>query len=86
MCITLIRNQGIFHIIYSIRLCPVQSFDIFKKNSELIYAKNSEYDQKLPHSQTADKPVAPRRRFTQQPLDTKKTNKAKQPALSSPSR
>ena len=43
----------------------------------------SEYDQQIPQSQTADKHIAPRGRATQQSLDTMKTNKAKQPALSS---
>ena len=37
----------------------------------------SEYDQEIPESQTADKPMT---------LDTRKTNHAKQPALSSSSR
>ena len=48
-----------------------------------------EYDQAIPQSQTADKPMAsmvPRGRVTQQSRDTRKTNQAKQPALSSPSR
>ena len=39
----------------------------------------SEYDQVTPQSQTADKPVASS--ATQQSRDTRKTNKAKQPAL-----
>ena len=42
----------------------------------------SECDQEIPQSQTADKPMAPRRRVTQQSRDTRKTNLAKQPALS----
>ena len=46
----------------------------------------SEYNQKIPQSQTADKPVASLGRATQQSRDTRNTNKAKQPALSSPSR
>ena len=46
----------------------------------------SEYDQEIPQSQTADKPVAPLGRATHQSRDTRKTKKAKQPALSSPSR
>ena len=50
------------------------------------YVRNSEYDQEIPQSQTADKPIAPRGKATQQPRDTSKTNHAKQPALSSPSR
>ena len=46
----------------------------------------SENDQEIPQSQTADNPVAPRGRAAQPSRDTRKTNKAKQPALSSPSR
>ena len=46
----------------------------------------SEYDQDVPQSQTADKPMAPRGIATQQSLDTSMANKAKQPALSSQSR
>ena len=46
----------------------------------------SEYDQEIPQSQTADKPMASRGRATQQSKDAKKTKLAKQPALSSPSR
>ena len=46
----------------------------------------SEYDQEIPQSQTADNPVAPRGRAAQPSRDTRKTNKAKQLALSSPSR
>ena len=34
----------------------------------------SEYDQEIPKSQTADKPVAPRGRATQPSRDTRKTN------------
>ena len=33
-----------------------------------------EYDQEIPQSQTADKPLAPRERATQQSRDTRKTN------------
>ena len=46
----------------------------------------SEYDQEIPQSQTADNLVAPRGRAAQPSQDTRKTNKAKQTALSSPSR
>ena len=35
----------------------------------------SEFDQEIPHSQTADKPMAPRGIATQQSRDTRKTNK-----------
>ena len=55
---------------------------ITKTNTEIV----SGYDQEIPQSQTADKPMAPRGRDTQQSQDTRKTNLAKQPALSSPSR
>ena len=34
----------------------------------------SVYDQEIPQSQTADEPMAPRGRATQQPRDTRKTN------------
>ena len=46
----------------------------------------SEYDQEIPQSQTADNPVASPRRAAQPSRDTRKTNQAKQSALSSPSR
>ena len=39
--------------------------------------KNSEYDQEIPESQTADKPMTPRGRATQSLLDTRKTNQAR---------
>ena len=48
--------------------------------------ENSEYDQEIPQTQTAEEPVASQGRATQQSRDTRKTNKAKQTALSSPSR
>ena len=48
-------------------------------------ARNSEYDQEIPQSQTADNPMAPRGRAAQPSRDTRKTNSAKQSALSSPS-
>ena len=40
----------------------------------LVIKKVSEYDQEIPQSQTADKPMAPRGRATQQSRDTRKTN------------
>ena len=46
----------------------------------------SEYDQEIPQSRTADYPVARRGRAAQPSRGTRKTNKAKQSALSSPSR
>ena len=42
----------------------------FRKNADLI-VKNSEYDQEIPQSQTADKPMAPRGRATQHSQDTR---------------
>ena len=36
--------------------------------------QNSEYDQEIPQSQTADNPVAPRGRAAQPSRDTRKTN------------
>ena len=50
------------------------------------FIKNSEYDQEIPQSQIADKPVALQGRATQQSQDTRRTNKAKQSAFSSPSK
>ena len=47
---------------------------------------NSEYDQEIPHSHTADNPVAPQRRAAETSRDTRKKNKAKQSALSTPSK
>ena len=43
--------------------------------------KHSEYHQEIRQSQTADKPIAPRGRATQQSRDTRKANLAKQVAL-----
>ena len=56
------------------------------RSSLFFQIKNSEYDQEIPLSQTADNPLAPRGRAAQQSRDTRKTNQAKQPALSSQSR
>ena len=36
--------------------------------------KTSEYDQEIPQSQAADKPLTPRGRATQPSRDTRKTN------------
>ena len=41
----------------------------------------SEYDQEIPQSQTADKPMAPQGRATQQSRETRKTTLAQQTAL-----
>ena len=42
-------------------------------SSKWLY-ENSEYDQEIPQSQTADNPVAPRGRAAQPSRDTRKTN------------
>ena len=55
-------------------------------NRSCLTKKVSEYDQEIPQSQTADNPVALRGKAAQPSRDTRKTNLAKQPALSSPSR
>ena len=48
------------------------------KHPKLSVSKiESEYDQEIPQSQTADKPVASWGRATQQSQDTRKTNKVK---------
>ena len=44
----------------------------------------SEYDQEIPQSQPVENPVEPRGRAAQPSQDTRKTIKAKQPALSLP--
>ena len=38
------------------------------------YLQNSEYDQEIPQSQTADKPMTLQGRATRQSQDTRKTN------------
>ena len=64
---------------------------ITEKSNQLQVIVITDYDYPnsgtgIPQSQTADKPIAPRGRATQPSRDTRKTNQAKQPALSSPSR
>ena len=60
------QNEGEtnkFHILWS---CP--TFGMFKIHVGWgqIRKQKSEYDQEIPQSQTADKPMAPRGRATQQ--------------------
>ena len=50
------------------------------------FKKSKGYDQEIQKSQTVVKPMAPRGKATQQSRNTRKTYKAKQPALSSPLR
>ena len=47
---------------------------ITRKELRIAYKIESEYDQEIPQSQTADKPMASRGRATQQSLNTRKTN------------
>ena len=56
------------------------------KRFKLARDKNSEYDHDIPQSQTADNPMTQRGRDTNKSRDTRKTNYAKQPALSSQSK
>ena len=63
----------------------VANFFLFCYEGDLMI-RNSEYHQKIPQSQTADKPRAPWGKATRQSWDTSKTNIAKQSAFSSPSR
>ena len=51
-------------------------------DSNIISQKSSEYDKVIQQLQTADTPMTPRGRATQQSPDTRKMNLAKQPALS----
>ena len=74
------RYTRYFHLV---QIQKHECFPLIKKFLILPSTKNSEYDQKIPQSRTADKPMASWWRATQQSWDTRKTNKAKQPALSS---
>ena len=51
----------------------ISAFDISKLEG-LVSKIVSEYEQDIPQSQTADKPMAPRGRATQQSRDARKTN------------
>ena len=53
-------------------LCKLEAAGVSVKL--LNWFKNSEYDQEIPQSQTADNPMAPRGRPTQPLQDTRKTN------------
>ena len=62
--------------------CKCLKYNFFKQFTKIV----SEYDQEIPQLQTPDYPVAPWGRAAQPSRDTRKTNQAKQSALSSPSR
>ena len=51
-----------------------QMFVLLNFQLGLVDRKNSEYDQEIPQSQTADNPVAPLGRDSQPSRDTRKTN------------
>ena len=54
-----------------------------KKKTKKRFSKIvGEYDQEIPQSQTTDNPNAPQGRAAQPSRDRRKTNQAKQPALS----
>ena len=48
--------------------------------------RNSDYGQEIPQSQTADNPMTPQGKATQQSQDTRKTNLTMQSALYSTSK
>ena len=73
-------------LIYNSLKTSLQKSSIGPKRRFLYFKIVSEYDQKIPQSQTADNPVAPQGRAAQPSRDTRKTNLVKQPALSSSSR
>ena len=47
---------------------------VYKGKGSIAALKNSEYDQEIPQSQTADKPIARQDRATYQSMDTMMTN------------
>ena len=53
--------------------CPLNQPALFVQLLEA-YIIVSEYDQEIPQSQIADKPMAPRGRATQPSQDTRRTN------------
>ena len=55
---------------YQFKVCYILYHGKIKLYRKIV----SEYDQEIPQSQTADNPVAPRGRATQQSRDTRKTN------------
>ena len=76
----LINSRAIVHQV--VHGTPASLRSSFGENTLKL---GSEYDQEIPQSQTADKAMASRGRATQPSPDTRRTKKAKQPALSSPS-
>ena len=81
VCASVYGGSGV--CVWGVRVCMVVVVCVY---GGMLDKKVSEYDQEIPQSQTADNPVAPRGRAAQPSRDTRKTNQAKQPALSSPSR
>ena len=66
-----------------ISICIYKYCDAIHLGTKIVHI--SEYGQKVLQSQTADKLVGSLVRAIKQSRDTRKANKAKQPALSSPS-
>ena len=54
--------------------CSLTEQNTTLKNHFSVHFKNSEYDQEIPQSQTADNPMAPRGRAAQPSQDSRKTN------------
>ena len=71
-------EHSYFNLLTLVRFIDSSSINIYIFKANVV----SENDQKILQSQTADKPMAPRGRAKQKSRDTKKTNPAKQPALS----
>ena len=76
----------IFHLVKKkselIRPIPLCCYLMVMLDMLTIKKKISEYGQEIPQSQTADKPMTPQGRATKS-QGTRKTNRAKQPAISS---
>ena len=61
------------HVLTGKTPCINQAINVLLMHG--FYTTNiSEYDQEIPQSQTADKPMAPRGRATKQSQDSRKTN------------
>ena len=85
-CMTLKKSEQ-YNIGYTCAVCVCGSLKHIEESAFSSYvSKKSGYDQEIQQPQTADNPMAPRGRATQPSRDTRKTNQAKQPVLSSPSR
>ena len=68
--IILRRNLNLVRVLLSMPMQTLSVKLLSYKSLKIV----SEYDQKIPQSQTADNPVAPRGRDAQPSRDTRKTN------------